>query len=75
MKSLEGKIAIVTGAGFERGEVLVKLFADKGAKVVIADLNKGAVGRVVNEIIDCKKCEVLGDVVDVSEKRSQKSDG
>lgn len=68
MKSLEGKIAIVTGAGSGMGEAIVKLFADKGAKVVIADLNKASIDRVVSDIIDCKKCEALGVVTDVSKK-------
>ncbi|MCC8145365.1 MAG: glucose 1-dehydrogenase [Bacteroidales bacterium] len=68
MKSLEGKIAIVTGAGSGMGEAIVKLFAEKGAKVVIADLNKDSIGRVVNNIVDCKKCEALGVQADVSKK-------
>lgn len=68
MKSLEGKVAIVTGAGSGMGEAIVKIFADKGAKVVIVDLNKESVDRVVAEIVECRKCEALGVVADVSKK-------
>ena len=43
---LEGKVAIVTGAGSGFGEGIAKRFAEEGAKVVIADINDDA-GRAV----------------------------
>ncbi len=36
---LEGKVAIVTGAGSGIGRATAKLFAAEGANVVVADLN------------------------------------
>jgi NAD(P)-dependent dehydrogenase (short-subunit alcohol dehydrogenase family) len=68
MESLAGKIAIVTGAGSGMGEAIVKLFADKGAKVIIADLNEKSIARVIDEIKKHKKGEALGVVTDVSKQ-------
>jgi 3-oxoacyl-[acyl-carrier protein] reductase len=43
---LNGRIAIVTGAGSGFGEGIAKLFAQEGAKVVVADIRKDAAERV-----------------------------
>lgn len=50
MGQLDGKVAIVTGAGSGFGEGIAKLFAKEGAQVVIADINKKAADRVASEI-------------------------
>ena len=50
MARMEGKVAIVTGAGSGCGEGIAKRFAEEGAKVVVADLNGDAAKRVANEI-------------------------
>jgi len=47
---LEGKVAIVTGAGSGIGRASAQLFADEGAKVAAIDLNADALNRVVSEI-------------------------
>lgn len=47
---LDGKIAIVTGAGGGFGEGIAKLFADEGAKVGVLDLRADAAERVASEI-------------------------
>ncbi len=47
---LEGKVALVTGAGAGIGEATAKRFAEEGAFVVATDLNPETVNRVVNEI-------------------------
>lgn len=47
---LEGKVAIITGAGAGFGEGMAKRFAEEGAKVVVADLNGEAAERVASEI-------------------------
>ncbi|CAM3990041.1 SDR family oxidoreductase [Bordetella muralis] len=50
MGQLQGKVAIITGAGSGFGEGIAKLFAKEGAQVVIADINKKAADRVAGEI-------------------------
>jgi 3-oxoacyl-[acyl-carrier protein] reductase len=50
--SLKGRVAIVTGAGSGFGEGIAKLFAARGAKVLLADINADAAERVAHEIRD-----------------------
>jgi 3-oxoacyl-[acyl-carrier protein] reductase len=47
---LEGKTAIITGAGSGFGEGMAKRFAEEGANVVVADLNEDQANRVAAEI-------------------------
>lgn len=49
---LKGKVAVITGAGSGFGEGMAKLFANEGAKVIVADLNGDAAARVASEIGD-----------------------
>ena len=46
MGRLEGKVAIVTGAGSGIGEATARLMAREGASVVVADLNRAEAERV-----------------------------
>jgi 3-oxoacyl-[acyl-carrier protein] reductase len=47
---MEGKIAVVTGAGSGLGEAIAKRLAADGAVVVVADINADAARRVADEI-------------------------
>lgn len=47
---IEGKVAIITGAGSGFGEGIAKRFALEGAKVIIADINEHSAKRVADEI-------------------------
>ena len=49
-RSIEGKVAVVTGAASGMGEATAKLFADEGARVAAIDINSEPLARVVAEI-------------------------
>ena len=49
-RSIEGKVAIVTGAASGMGRATARLFADEGAKVAAIDLQEAALAEVVAEI-------------------------
>lgn len=47
---LEGKVAVVTGAGSGFGEGIARRFASEGVRVVVADINGEAAARVAADI-------------------------
>jgi len=49
-RSIEGKVALVTGAASGMGRATAQLFADEGARVAVTDLEQTAVQAVVDEI-------------------------
>jgi NAD(P)-dependent dehydrogenase (short-subunit alcohol dehydrogenase family) len=65
MGRLEGKVAIVTGAGSGIGEATARLMAREGASVVVADINGSAAERVAGELGSAVVAEV-----DVSDEPS-----
>jgi 3-oxoacyl-[acyl-carrier protein] reductase len=78
-RSVEGKVALITGAASGMGRATAHLFSDEGAKVAVTDLTSDGVETVVNEITsagniakgwtldvtDASRAEaVVGEVVD-----------
>jgi NAD(P)-dependent dehydrogenase (short-subunit alcohol dehydrogenase family) len=47
---LQGKVAFITGAGNGQGRAAARLFAQHGAKIVVADFDQAAAERTVAEI-------------------------
>lgn len=50
MKKLKDKVTIITGAAMGMGKATAELFAEEGAKVIVADFNEEAGKAVVKEI-------------------------
>ena len=71
-RSIEGKVAIVTGAASGMGEATAKLFADEGARVAALDVNNEPLQRVVGEIEAAGK-PVRGWVLDLADGDAIKS--
>lgn len=51
-RSVEGRVALITGAGGGQGRATAHLFADEGAHVAVTDLRQEDVDAVVAEITD-----------------------
>ncbi|SVA49503.1 uncharacterized protein METZ01_LOCUS102357 [marine metagenome] len=75
MKQLENKVALITGAGSGMGQTHAKVFAERGAAVVINDLNgdglretaeivREAGGRAIEFVGDITKPEFVKTMVD-----------
>jgi len=63
---LDGKVAIITGAAMGMGEATARLFAEAGARVVVADFNEEKGRAVVDDII-ATGAEALFVKVDISQ--------
>ena len=53
-RSVEGKVALITGSGSGMGRATAFVFAEAGAKVVVSDVNEKQIDEVANEIISSK---------------------
>ncbi len=65
--SLKGKVALVTGAASGIGRQAALTLAQKGATVVIADLNQTAANAVARQIVDAGG-KAIGVVMDVTDE-------
>ena len=63
---LEGKVALITGAGSGIGRASSLLFAQEGAKIVVSDINESTALEIVEEIegLGGEATFVSGDVTD-----------
>jgi 3-oxoacyl-[acyl-carrier protein] reductase len=64
MKSLDERVAVVTGAGSGIGRGIARVLAQEGARVVIADVNAEAAEEVASELRG-EGCEALAIEVDL----------
>jgi NAD(P)-dependent dehydrogenase (short-subunit alcohol dehydrogenase family) len=64
MGRLEGKVALITGGGGSIGAATARLFADEGAKVVLADVDEEGLALVTDEIGAERAAYVVTDVTD-----------
>ena len=69
MKEFRGRVAVVTGGASGIGKALAKAFLGEGMKVVIADVEEGALKATCEELGG----EVSGVVTDVSDAESVKA--
>lgn len=67
MGELDGKVAIVTGAGRGFGKATAKVFARQGARVVVASRTPTTVEAVTAEIV-AEGHSAIGVVTDVSQR-------
>ena len=51
-RSINGRVAVVTGAASGMGRATAHLFSDEGASVAVCDRNSEGVSEVVNEITE-----------------------
>ena len=50
MERLEGKVALITGAGAGLGAAMARRFHEEGARVVVNDLDPGTAKAVAEEV-------------------------
>ena len=59
MKSLEGKVAVITGAGGGIGREYALLFAAEGAKIIVNDIGCAADGHGQSPVADQVVAEII----------------
>jgi NAD(P)-dependent dehydrogenase (short-subunit alcohol dehydrogenase family) len=69
MQDLRGKVAVVTGGAGGIGKALVERFVDEGMRVVVADIEDGALDKTVTELQE-RGGDVVGARTDVTSYES-----
>ncbi len=73
-RSIDGRVAIITGAASGMGRATARLLADEGARVVVADLGADRVDAVIGEIAAAHGPDAaLGAVTDVADHEQLRS--
>jgi 3-hydroxybutyrate dehydrogenase len=67
MTSLDGKVALITGAASGIGNAIAEVYAQHGASVAIADINQQAADKVADEI-NAAGGKAIGIAMDVSDE-------
>jgi NAD(P)-dependent dehydrogenase (short-subunit alcohol dehydrogenase family) len=68
MKSLKGKVVVITGAGSGMGREMALLAARSGARLAISDWNPDFIAETLVLAKDAGAVEIRSDVVDVSDR-------
>ncbi len=69
---LDGKVAIITGAGSGIGRATAVLFAREGAKLVMADIRDEALEETLR-LVKAEGCDAIGEKTDVSVEEQVKA--
>lgn len=68
-RSVDGRVALITGAASGMGRATAHVFADEGARVALVDKDADGVARVVAEIEDSTGSDrVMGRALDVTDR-------
>ena len=59
-RDFEGKAAIVTGACGGIGAATARLFARRGASLILADIDSRGLARVSADVAESSSCESVG---------------
>ena len=71
-RSVEGRVAIITGAGSGMGRATARVFADAGMRLALFELNQGSLDAVLKELKDAD-VDARGWQLDVSDANAIKS--
>mgnify|MGYP001188339599 FL=1 len=74
MGKLDGKVAIITGAGGGIGQAAARLFAAEGAKLMLVDLNEEALVALAKSLGRDKAGYTVADVSSVSDVQAYLKD-